>query len=238
MSQIKFEKEMKKLIKNRHLIPDEFWIPTDGRQYEVIWFMDRQKPSVEACYDFDEERLGLTKDGKIIWGWDSGCSCPSPWSQIDFGDDNYYVKEWKEFQIEAFGEMEKPEPENSWDMSWFDKGWEDECYDNLNDFLLLIKKNLKGKEVLNVKNAEVRRYLIKRIGYENIKDDVDAESLHVDGHNELLKFNTGEMYVKVRDHSTDREYLLYVEGNHQTCRSAIAWTFGLSEADYQPEMET
>lgn len=224
MLEIKFKKEIEELINNRHKIPDEFWVKTDGGAYSVIWFMDRQKPSVEQCYDFDEERFGLTKDGNIIWGFDSGCSCPSPWSSEDFGDNSYLVKEWKEFCVS---------PEEA-----FDADWQDECYSNLNDYLLLIEENLEPKKVLGVKNSEIRRYLIKRIGYEKIKDDVKAEVLHRDGTSELLKFANGEMYVKVKDTSTEREYLLYVEGNHTTCKSAIAWTFGLKEEEYNPIIES
>lgn len=224
MLEIKFKKEIEKLIENRHKIPDEFWVKTDGGMYRVVWFMDRQKPSVEVDYSFDEERFGLTRDGKIIWGFDSGCSCPSPWSADDFGDKNYSVKEWKEFCVS---------PEEA-----FDADWQEECYSNLNDYLLLIEENLEPQRVLEVKNAEVRRYLIKRVGYEKIKHDVKAEVLHKDGANELLKFANGEMYVKVKDTSTEREYLLFVEGNHQTCKSAIAWTFGLREEEYQPIIES
>lgn len=47
--------------------------------YEVFWLLDRQKPSIEDDYDFDEERLGVTECGKVIVGFDSGCSCPWPW---------------------------------------------------------------------------------------------------------------------------------------------------------------
>jgi len=224
MSEIKFKKEIEQLIEKRDKIPDEFWVRTDGGKYQTIWFMDRQKPSVKASYDFDEERFGLTKDGKIIWGFDSGCSCPSPWSSSDFGDDSYSVKEWKEFSVT---------PENA-----FDADWQDECYKNLQDYLLLIEENLSPEKVLTIKNAEIRRFLIKRVGYENIKEKVNAEVLHQDGHNELLKFANGEMYVKVRDTSTEREYLLFVEGNHKTCKSAIAWTFGLQENEYNPIIES
>jgi hypothetical protein len=121
---LKFDKEIEELIAKRHLLPDDLWKKTDGETYEVIWFMDRQKPSVEADYDFDEERFGMTKDGKVIWGFDSGCSCPSPWSRFDFGDANYKVKEWKEFVVS---------PETA-----FDAGWEDDCYDKLKELLKMI----------------------------------------------------------------------------------------------------
>lgn len=223
MYKIKFQKEIEKLIENRHKIPDEFWVLTQGGKYNAIWFMSRQKPSVEACYSFDEERFGLTKQGQVIWGFHSGCSCPSPWSAADFGDD-YTTREWREFLVES---------EQS-----FDKGWEEECYSNLKDYLLLIKKSVKGKDVLETKNAEIRRFLMKRIGYEKVKKDVGATVIHTDGTSQLLQFKDGDYYVKVKDSSTKREYLLYVPNNLKTCRAAIAWTFGLAESEYNPIIET
>lgn len=65
----------------------------------VILLLDRQKPSVVCSYSFDEERFGINKAGQIIWGFDSGCSCPTPW------DDSYPqcyetpVRTWKEFTL-------------------------------------------------------------------------------------------------------------------------------------------
>jgi hypothetical protein len=224
MSEIKFKKEIEVLLEKRDLIPEEFWVRTDGGKYEVIWFMDRQKPSVEANYSFDEERFGMTRDGRVIWGFDSGCSCPSPWSSGDFGDDSYQVKEWKEFSVT---------PSES-----FDAGWDEECYSNLKDYLLLIEQDISAQDILKVKNAEIKRFLIKRVGYENIKEQVKAEVIHKDGTSELMKFSDGDQYVKVKDSSTDREYLLYVPNHLKTCKSAIAWTFGLSENEYNPIIET
>lgn len=104
--------------------------------------------------------------------------------------------------------------------------------------MLLIEDNLDPAQVLNAKNAEVRRYLMKRVGYDNVKHAVGAATLHADGTSELLRFADGDVYVKVRDSSTEREYLLYVPQNMKTCRQAIAWTFGLLEHEYAPEIET
>lgn len=90
-------------------IPEKYWSKTDGDKYDVVWLLDRQKPSVQADYSFDEERLGITRDGRIIWGFDSGCSCPSPWSAGDFGDDNYNTNTYKEFFISL------PDFDTDWD---------------------------------------------------------------------------------------------------------------------------
>lgn len=121
-NRIKFKEQIEELIENRSKLPERAWKKTDGGMYEVIWFMDRQKPSVEIDYSFDEERFGLTSDGKIIWGFDSGCSCPLPWN--DCGDGVYHVKEWKEFQVSS--------------QEAFDADWQEECYASLQGYLKMI----------------------------------------------------------------------------------------------------
>jgi hypothetical protein len=225
------KKDLDTLIKNTAKIPDEFWTRTSGGMYRVIWFIAGQKPSIESSYDFDEERFGLTQDGKIIWGYDSGCSCPSPWSAEDYGDKNYSVKEWKEFQLTAMPE--------------FDPEWKDTAADNLRDYLKLIKSvngKLPASEVFKIRNQEIRRFIMKRIGYDKIKKDVKAKILDTDGTSELLEITFAgiepERYVKVTDSSTDREYLLYVPNDILRCKEGIAWTFGMREAEYNPIIET
>ena len=95
-------------------------LPAD--EHFVVLLLDRQKPSVIPSYDFDEERIGVTRTGKIIWGFDSGCSCPSPWSD-SFPDCYNVSKEWKEFEIQAKD---------------FDIDWEKECLERVEE----IKKNV------------------------------------------------------------------------------------------------
>lgn len=95
--------------KNWNVIPDKFkenlkpsrYSNIDGLKEEghiVVLIIDRQKPSVGSCYDFDEERIGINRFGQVIWGFDSGCSCPTPW------DDSYpncynVEKNWKQFEV-------------------------------------------------------------------------------------------------------------------------------------------
>lgn len=216
MSEIK--KKLDLLVENRNKIPDEFWI--DG----AFWFYQEDS----GGYSWNAERLGINREGQVVWAFDSGCSCNSAWENFDITECK--TVSHKEFVINDFLKDRTEYSELTTDEVNIQNG--------IDEWLLLVREDLKPEEILKANNAEVRRYLIKRVGYENIKDSVKAEVLHIDGHNELLKFNTGEMYVKVRDSSTEREYLLFVEGNHKTCRSAIAWTFGLREEEYQPEIET
>ncbi len=118
------ENKIKELIENISKIPEKYWSNTDGDKYKVVWILDRQKPSVEAGYSFDEERLGIVDDGRLIWGFDSGCSCPSPWSTYDFGDENYKTNTYKEFFLA---------------LPDFDKDWEKESSVKIDEILSCIK---------------------------------------------------------------------------------------------------
>lgn len=98
INQIKF------LVDNFRNIPVKYWESTEtNKDRKVVWILNRQKPSVEPYYSFDEERLGITGEGKIIYGFDSGCSCPAPW--YDCGDEVYTEKTWKELEVN-FKELE------------------------------------------------------------------------------------------------------------------------------------
>ncbi len=215
MSEI--NKKLAELVEKKDRIPDEFWIKSENG-HDVIWVLD-QEDGTAGNYETSQERLGITRNGDMVWGFSSGCSCWSGWES----DDYCPTVSVKEFVVDMFSGSEN---------------WEAEAQSNLVDFLTLVSDKIEPQDVLNVKNAEIRRYLIKRVGYENIKDTVKAEVIHRDGDSELLKFENGEMYVKVKDSSTERDYLLFVEGGHKTCRSAIAWTFGLKEEEYKPIFET
>lgn len=85
--------------------------------HTVVMLLDRQKPSVPQDYDFDEERIGVAKSGAIIWGFDSGCSCPSPFD--DSYPDCYNLdKTYKEFILT---------PKD------FDPDWEEQCVSKLEE---------------------------------------------------------------------------------------------------------
>lgn len=217
------------LIDRRHLIPDEFWVGANGKQ--VVWFLDQEDGSA-GDYETSQERLGITRDGEVMWGFSSGCSCWDGWQN----DDYCPTRSWKEFEISDFDKERRKE--RSYEQ--LDQ-WEDTAGSNLDDFLFMVSENPDPKRVLQVKNAEIRRYMIKRVGYEEIKDAVNAKVIHKDGDSELLEMTVAgqkERYVKVKDSSTDREYLLYVPNNIERCRQGIAWTFDLSEDEYSPLIET
>ena len=104
------EREVRWIIKNWNIISDKYKSNLKPNQYRanvknlnveehfVVLLLDRQKPSVIADYSFDEERIGITREGKIVWGFDSGCSCPIPWDD-NFPDCYNVSKSWKEFEV-------------------------------------------------------------------------------------------------------------------------------------------
>lgn len=230
--------KIKRLLDNIDKIPQEFFAETSGGKYKVIWFLNRQKPSVEASYDFDEERFGMTVKGEIIYGFDSGCSCPSPWSQADFGDENYVVREYKEFffgELENNKKYERTRESRDWDNNWFDAGWEGEAEQRLDDILLFLEEDISVDRLLQIQNSELRRAIMKRVGYEKVKSV--ATVIHKDEFGELIRIGE-DQYVKVDDSSTDREYLLYVDDQVKTAKEAVAWTFYLKGEDYDPVKQT
>lgn len=119
------------IVENWEKIPDKFKENMYGNtklhnlseeDHTVVLLLDRQKPSIQQDYSFDEERIGVNKLGNIIWGFDSGCSCSSPWS--DHNDCYSCSGDHKQFIIEAKG---------------FDEDWEKTCLEKLETIKLETK---------------------------------------------------------------------------------------------------
>jgi hypothetical protein len=102
-------------------------------EHIVVLILDRQKPSIETCYNFDQERIGVTRTGKVIWGFDSGCSCPTPWDD-NFPDCYNVEKTWKQFQIKAKTiEAGKSFYDYQEDEAVFDTNWDKEIDEKLKE---------------------------------------------------------------------------------------------------------
>jgi hypothetical protein len=110
-------------------------------------------------------------------------------------------------------------------------------------------------DILNTPNAELRRTMIElyeRDDRGRFLRDADAETLHWDydrlGHKQrLLRVDLpgDEPYVGVEvinstpePDGSHRRYILRVPPETTTCRAGIAWTFGLTEREYEPDAET
>ena len=106
---------------------------------------------------------------------------------------------------------------------------------------------LDPAEVLNERNAELRRVMIERIGYERLLSATNAEEVDRDqdagGERRLLRIpvvgDEAIVCVSVKCPSTGHQFFLRVPPQMSTCREAVAWTAGYDDPDqYRPAYET
>jgi len=107
----------------------------------------------------------------------------------------------------------------------------------------LLAGQLSAKDILGIKNAEVRRIFIEEFGYARILAGMPNEVIDRDGDQELVRIDWGKdeepiCLVKVKCPSTGAFYTLRVPPVMKTVKSAVAWTFDVSSEAYTPEKET
>jgi hypothetical protein len=108
-------------------------------------------------------------------------------------------------------------------------------------------ESLTAAEILAERNAELRRVMIERFGYERLLAETQAVELDRDsdpgGERRLLSIpldgDEDIVCVSVQCPSTGHKFILRVPPNMQSCRQAIAWTAGYDNPDdYAPALET
>lgn len=92
-------------------------------------------------------------------------------------------------------------------------------------------------DVIKARNQELKQRALKQFGYERFVAEAQIETIDEDGENKLLK-GGDIVFAYVKDSSTPRRYLLRVPADMVRVKQAIAWTFGMNEAQYNPIMET
>lgn len=106
---------------------------------------------------------------------------------------------------------------------------------------------LDPAEVMEERNAEIRRVMIERYGYDRLLDRLQAEELDRDadrgGERRLLRVEVpGDeplVCVSVVCPSTGHRFVLRVPPTMRSCRQAIAWTAGFNDPGlYRPLVET
>ena len=159
----------------------------------------------------DDESLGISRKKRFTW-------------KDKFGT---YEGNWQNFFRKAKGH---------WD--------ENQIKRRLQDYLLFLKgNNLTAREVLSCRNVEIRSILLSQFGYQRLIQDLKAKILHQDGDSQLIEIGMGKhvediRLVKVRDSTTKKFYLLRVPPTIWSCKQALAWTFGMEEAEYNLIKET
>lgn len=108
-------------------------------------------------------------------------------------------------------------------------------------------ETITASEILAETNAELRRVLLERMGYEAFLNEAEAETLDRDrdpgGERRLLRVpmegDEDLVCVSVICPSTGRRYIIRVPPTTRSCRQAVAWIAGLDDPDdYRPLVET
>ncbi len=108
-------------------------------------------------------------------------------------------------------------------------------------------ETLSTAEILAERNAEVRRVMIERYGYDRFLENAQAQELDRDrdrgGERRLLRIEMPDdeplVCVAVRCPSTQHQFVLRVPPNMTSCHQAIAWTAGFDDPKlYKPSVET
>jgi hypothetical protein len=107
--------------------------------------------------------------------------------------------------------------------------------------------HLTHAQIAAERNAELRRVMLEHFGYERYLREAGARRLGTDACGVLwqLSFNDDEPLTMVEvinstpePDGTSRVYWLRVPPTTRTARAGVAWTFGLTEEEYQPLVQT
>jgi len=102
-------------------------------------------------------------------------------------------------------------------------------------------------DVIAERNAERRRVLASRVGWERLMREGGGRVIQEDAYGRLwlMRHEDDEPFVAVEVENateepdgTRRRYFLRVPPSTRTARGAVAWTFGLAKTAYSPEVES
>jgi len=108
-------------------------------------------------------------------------------------------------------------------------------------------ETITSNDILQERNAEVRRVMLERVGFERFMELANAEILDADldkgGERKLLRVamqgDEAIVCVSFKCPSTGRRYVLRVPPATHTARAAVAWIAGFDNPnDYKPTLES
>lgn len=108
---------------------------------------------------------------------------------------------------------------------------------------LIRLKMLNANEISMIDDSEIRRICVGEVGYEIFYSQLEHLLIDQEGEDELVMINWSKdedpLYLlKIKCPSTGTFYTLRVPPDMKTIKEAVAWTFGVSENEYLPEIET
>ena len=113
--------------------------------------------------------------------------------------------------------------------------------------IVLNPETITVERIDNERNAEVRRAMVEKIGYERYILESGAKLIHSDETGALYRkeFADDEALVVVHvinstpePDGSIKKYMLRVPPDIKRARQAVAWTFNMTEAEYRPLVET
>ena len=113
--------------------------------------------------------------------------------------------------------------------------------------VIMSPESITPERVDNETNAEMRRVLLERFGLERYLKSGGATMIHEDSFGKLWRKNVkGDdpvVMVEVQNSTpepdgTTKTYMLPVPPDTLTAKGGVAWTFSLTEAEYEPVVET
>lgn len=232
MSKIKEITIPKDIVKKLLYISKKFSKLNTGNKSRNFWMVSEEN---SESYQWDSFDIGVNDKGELIAVSQSGCSCNS--YEFPQEADNAYKLE---------GEMKVPY--NSYYTTEFTEL--QSLFDLTNTLYDLFRtKKFTADGVLKIRNAEIRRAVIEYIGLDTFLKKANPTVVDESKWGKLVKIkspkdewgkNTDEdiVAVYVKDASTPRRYFLRVPPKTKTAKEAVAWTFGFSEEEYNPEVET
>lgn len=108
-------------------------------------------------------------------------------------------------------------------------------------------ESLDPQAILAEPNAEVRRVMIERYGYDRLLRTTKAHRVNEDDCGILWRIDLADdeplVAVEVLNSTPEpdgsiRQYVLRVPPDTKTARAAVAWTFGMRPTEYAPKVQT
>jgi hypothetical protein len=216
---------------------DLIWCKTWWGQQEAYWI---------AYYAFCRDVIGVRYDDKRLrqldlWsGIAQSCGWWWPYRNVCVVSERPEVVRW-----EADRNPPRLHSEGGPALRYRD-GWEVYSWHGLRVPKRIIDEpeTITVAEIHAEQNQEQRRAMIERIGWMRYCEKAGAREVHRDDFGALLEMDglgdgdTLARFVRVRDPSTGREYVLRVPPTVKTVREAVAWTFDVPEEQYAPTQET
>ena len=110
-----------------------------------------------------------------------------------------------------------------------------------------INSSLSVEMIDETRNIELRRLLLEKFGYERFMREGKCTLINEDEYGFLFKreLQNDEPLVMVfvsnatkEEDGTRKGYMLRVPPNTRTAKEGVAWTFGMTEDEYEPKVET